>query len=545
MGKKKQVVQQDKKIKKLTLRNKILLLVSISIVVSLLGASFFIRNYVIEREYVNTREKVSGIAEIVAKEQIVIDSLADKATYEQVQSYAMDMMKLSKVDFVVVLDMNLVRLSHPNEEVIGQEFSNAEDAAETLNGTPHFSTQKGILGDGMRYFTPVWNEKGEQVGIVCVGLTLATINEEVQKAQLNIMLGVAIGLTIGLIGAILLANKIKKELFGLEPNEIAASIEEKVIIEDAVSDGIIAISTTGEIMLVNREAKRLLRKLRFTSNIDEGELLDEQLKAALFKETIENKRQIRNIPVQLNGVELIISAAPIFIQQEVYGAVATFKDQSEMQQLIEELSGNAQYIDSLRAQTHDFMNKMHVVLGLIELQKYDEVANFITMLTASYKEEVGFITEKIKIPALAGFLLGKFNEAREQEITFILDEQSAIPELEMNENVQIFLVILGNLLDNAREAVMNQAEKTVQLLLQYDEESAIFMLKVSDTGIGISDEVKAQMFERGFSTKGAHRGYGLNLVQNMIYHHQGLIDVKTTEGNGTTFYIEWPYENEG
>ncbi|WP_413518533.1 ATP-binding protein [Carnobacterium maltaromaticum] len=530
--------------KKLSLQSTIIVVVTAATLVSLVVSAVLIRNYVIAKEFENTKEKIANIANLAAESSIVKDGLLGLVEQDEVQNYAQMVVDTTNVDFVVVLDTNMIRLSHPDETVIGETFSNVKDAKKALSGKSHYSEQIGVLGDGYRYFTPVFNSSGEVIGVVCVGLTMDTINRDVSDAQWKILVGLGLGLIVGVIGAIFLAQKIKSILFGLEPSEIATRLSEKEIIENEVSEGILAISSNQEIVLVNREAIKMFAQSDIQQEIKLGVHLDEVLYSVLFEQVFETKEKLKDQALYLSGIEVIASVAPIFIEGDFAGAVATFRDQSEMQNLIHELSGTEQYIDSMRAQTHEFMNKMHVILGLIELEKYSEVTSFIRQLNSDYQEEVGYITEKIKVPAIAGFLLGKINEAKEQGVEIILEEQSFLPELKTGESIHLLLQIMGNLLDNAKEAVAHTLDKRVTLLVSYDLEGQILIIKVTDSGQGIAADIQAKMFERGFSTKGEHRGYGLNLIQTIVTNHQGFIEVKSQQNQGTTFYIELPYEME-
>lgn len=530
--------------KKLSLQSTIIVVVTAATLVSLVVSAVLIRNYVIAKEFENTKEKIANIANLAAESSIVKDGLLGLVEQDEVQNYAQMVVDTTNVDFVVVLDTNMIRLSHPDETVIGETFSNVKDAKKALSGKSHYSEQIGVLGDGYRYFTPVFNSSGEVIGVVCVGLTMDTINRDVSDAQWKILVGLGLGLIVGVIGAIFLAQKIKSILFGLEPSEIATRLSEKEIIENEVSEGILAISSNQEIVLVNREAIKMFAQSDIQQEIKLGVHLDEVLYSVLFEQVFETKEKLKDQALYLSGIEVIASVAPIFIEGDFAGAVATFRDQSEMQNLIHELSGTEQYIDSMRAQTHEFMNKMHVILGLIELEKYSEVTSFIRQLNNDYQEEVGYITEKIKVPAIAGFLLGKINEAKEQGVEIILEEQSFLPELKTGESIHLLLQIMGNLLDNAKETVAHTLDKRVTLLVSYDLEGQILIIKVTDSGQGIAADIQAKMFERGFSTKGEHRGYGLNLIQTIVTNHQGFIEVKSQQNQGTTFYIELPYEME-
>ncbi|MEG1046531.1 ATP-binding protein [Carnobacterium sp.] len=530
--------------KKLSLQSTIIVVVTAATLVSLVVSAVLIRNYVIAKEFENTKEKIANIANLAAESSIVKDGLLGLVKQDEVQNYAQMVVDTTNVDFVVVLDTNMIRLSHPDKTVIGETFSNVKDAKKALSGKSHYSEQIGVLGDGYRYFTPVFNSSGEVIGVVCVGLTMDTINRDVSDAQWKILVGLGLGLIVGVIGAIFLSQKIKSILFGLEPSEIATRLSEKEIIENEVSEGILAISSNQEIVLVNREAIKMFAQSDIQQEIKLGVHLDEVLYSVLFEQVFETKEKLKDQALYLSGIEVIASVAPIFIEGDFAGAVATFRDQSEMQNLIHELSGTEQYIDSMRAQTHEFMNKMHVILGLIELEKYSEVTSFIRQLNNDYQEEVGYITEKIKVPAIAGFLLGKINEAKEQGVEIILEEQSFLPELKTGESIHLLLQIMGNLLDNAKEAVAHTLDKRVTLLVSYDLEGQILIIKVTDSGQGIAADIQAKMFERGFSTKGEHRGYGLNLIQTIVTNHQGFIEVKSQQNQGTTFYIELPYEME-
>lgn len=530
--------------KKLSLQSTIIVVVTAATLVSLVVSAVLIRNYVIAKEFENTKEKIANIANLAAESSIVKDGLLGLVKQDEVQNYAQMVVDTTNVDFVVVLDTNMIRLSHPDKTVIGETFSNVKDAKKALSGKSHYSEQIGVLGDGYRYFTPVFNSSGEVIGVVCVGLTMDTINRDVSDAQWKILVGLGLGLIVGVIGAIFLSQKIKSILFGLEPSEIATRLSEKEIIENEVSEGILAISSNQEIVLVNREAIKMFAQSDIQQEIKLGVHLDEVLYSVLFEQVFETKEKLKDQALYLSGIEVIASVAPIFIEGDFAGAVATFRDQSEMQNLIHELSGTEQYIDSMRAQTHEFMNKMHVILGLIELEKYSEVTSFIRQLNNDYQEEIGYITEKIKVPAIAGFLLGKINEAKEQGVEIILEEQSFLPELKTGESIHLLLQIMGNLLDNAKEAVAHTLDKRVTLLVSYDLEGQILIIKVTDSGQGIAADIQAKMFERGFSTKGEHRGYGLNLIQTIVTNHQGFIEVKSQQNQGTTFYIELPYEME-
>lgn len=218
----------------------------------------------------------------------------------------------------------------------------------------------------------------------------------------------------------------------------------------------------------------------------------------------------------------------------------TFRDQSDLTLLIQQLSGTEQYIDSLRAQTHEFMNKMQVIMGMIELKQYDDVSRYINKLHNNFQAEVGYITDKVKSAAIAGYLLGKAGEAQEQKITFILDPNSYLPELTESADIHELLQILGNVLTNAFDAVKLEFVKEVTLSLNFDSEEEIIIITISDNGCGIDLSYANLIFNNKFSTKSTNRGYGLYMVHKTITSRAGLIEFSSTKDLGTEFYIEFP-----
>lgn len=528
----------------LSLRSLMILLILLTVFFSLGASALLVQNYVVDREYQVIENKISSIARIVAKDDRVIGAVTNEVIDPEVQEYANEVLADTDVEFIVVLDNNLIRYSHPEKAVIGGKFSNIEDASRALDGSEHFSEHIGILGAGRRFFTPIINEAGEQVGIVCVGITNETIAIQNQAAQEKLIYGLAVGLMVGLTGSILLANKIKKTLLGLEPKQIATRLKERKIITDAVVEGIIAISMDKKVLLMNENAKAIFKQANLPEIVSMNGEVSGELYTVLFSECFSTKETVSDHSLVLNHLDIVVNISPIWINQEFSGAVATVRDQSEMKHLLRELSGTEQYIDSLRAQSHNFLKQLHVILGLIELEKYEEVKSYISILNKDYHEEIGYITEKVKSPALAGFLLGKSSEAKEKQVLLTIDKDSYFPNIEVNSLTRHLIVAIGVLLDNAFEAVQTQKRKEISLYLHYDKDEGILTIKVTDTGIGMSSEEKKKIFQRGFSTKGNKRGYGLDAVQTIIRSYNGIIDVESKEQIGSKVLIELDYRLE-
>lgn len=532
---------QTKKEQRYSLRAIIIFIVTISTFISLIVSGVLIRQYVVNQKIHQVEEKIKLITDMVARQPEIIKALENPTNNQtDIQQLTLDIMDDTQVDFIVVLDKNLIRLSHPDQNALGKPFSNIPDAKLALDGNSHFSTKEGILGEGTRYFTPVKNNQGNIIGVICVGLRSITIDAELKEAHTKLLLGLFLGLSVGVIGAIYGSYRIKKIIFNLEPYEIANLVYDKELIEQEITESILAINLNKEIILMNKEAETLLKKIDSAYDLQLHDLLPEKLYQTLFEPVFITKEKIKDQRLAFDYLDIIANASPIFSKEKFRGAVVTFRDQSDLALLIQQLSGTEQYIESLRAQTHEFMNKMQVIMGMIELKQYDDVSKYIKKIHGNFQAEVGYITDKIKSPAIAGYLLGKAGEAHEQKITFKLDTNSYLPELIEENDIHELLQILGNVLTNAFDAVKLEPIKKVILSLNFDSEEEIIMIRVSDTGCGIESSDKEKIFNNKFSTKSATRGYGLHIVHKTITDRKGLIEFSSMKKLGTEFYIEFP-----
>jgi len=225
----------------------------------------------------------------------------------------------------------------------------------------------------------------------------------------------------------------------------------------------------------------------------------------------------------------------------VIGAIATFRDKSEVNALAEQLTGVSRYAEALRAAAHEFKNKLHVLLGLAQMGDLDALRAYLRDLADHQLAPATALVEGIGEPVLAGFLLGKQSEARERGIVFQVEVEHPVPAA-APERIHGLVTILGNLLENAFEAVAEQAEQAeqrVSLTLDYDE--ALLSLHVQDSGGGIQPEVREQIFERGVSTKGERRGIGLAAVREQVDAWGGTLAVYSEAGRGSLFEVELPY----
>ncbi|MFC5733944.1 DcuS/MalK family sensor histidine kinase [Cytobacillus gottheilii] len=526
---------------KISLQAAIILFVCIVVALSLGITDLLISRGITSSVEDTQKDKALNVARMVAISPQVIGALEEPTNQGNVQPFTSEIKELTEVNFVVVMNMEGIRLSHPDPNEIGRHFRGG-DEGPVLQGKEYVSTAKGSLGPSLRAFTPIKNAQGIQVGAAAVGISLDTVTKAVHKGQMVMVIGTLIGILIGIIGAVGLAKYIKKILLGLEPSVIAKLLEERSSMLQSVREGIIAIDQEGRITLVNRAASRLFKKAGIEGN-PMGQRIENYLPETRLTRIIKSGETELDQEQKLNGVTILVNRVPVVVDNQPVGAIATFRDKTEVQLLAEQLTGVRNYADALRAQAHEFMNKLHVILGLVRTEQYETLTNYVSETVSHRETEVGFVTKMVLDPVLAGFLIGKLSFARESGASLSIECTNKIPKPATSKTTNELITIIGNLIDNALEAVADRPNKKVELMLDYAEE--ILTVEVKDTGKGMEQAIQDQILEKGFSTKGKNRGLGLYLLQQAIERLEGDLIVSSKIGKGTNFAVYIPYKEEG
>ena len=484
-------------------------------------------------------------ARMVAKDSVVREGLTGKRDPKDIQVYAQDMLEAAQVRFIVVIDMAGIRYSHPNPELVGQRLTGG-DEGDALSGYEYISEAEGTLGYSLRAFTPVYDEEGRQVGSVLVGILLTHVQESVREALKVLVVASALGLVIGITAAWLLARNIKEILFGLEPWAIAKLLEERNVMLQSVREGVIAVDADGRITVINSEARRLLRRAGWTGD-PIGREVESCMPGSGLQVVMEAGKADLDREQEVYGIPIVASRVPLWVEGRVVGAVATFRDKTELKRLAEELTGVQAYVDALRSRGHEFMNQLHVILGLVQMRHYEQLRAYISRIASDSQEEVSYVDRRIRDSVLAGFVLSKLSLARERDIEMCLHEDTEVDVCFDEDTAHELVTILGNLIENALDAVKHSARKEVMLALSTDA-SGLYM-EIEDSGPGIPKEIQETLFVQGVSTKAADRGFGLALVQRSLARLEGTIQFSPASQGGTVFSVfipsrpEWQYDN--
>jgi len=224
---------------------------------------------------------------------------------------------------------------------------------------------------------------------------------------------------------------------------------------------------------------------------------------------------------------------------QINGAVASFRSKDEIDILAKQLSQVKEYSELLRAQTHEYSNKLHTIAGLIQIGHDKEALDLISKESAGYQGLIAFLAKAVPYPVLAAFIIGKYNHAQELHIDFQIDPDSLLVDVPTDLSREKVLTILGNLVDNAFDAALkNDRPPLVKLSLSDSGNDLVF--EVEDSGAGVAAEITEKIFTKGFSTKHMDRGQGLYLVKNALDNLNGEITFSDSSLGGALFSVFIP-----
>ncbi|QXM06547.1 ATP-binding protein [Crassaminicella indica] len=522
--------------KNFTLQTKITILITALILFSISISILFIGKWSLDNIQNKVEGNIKNVSIILANSPNIQKSLEEKDS-KKVQKHVKELLnRLEGVDIITIADMNGIRYAHPNPDRIGQRFVGGDEVSVIKEGKSYISQAKGTLGVSIRAFEPIFY-KDKQIGFVMAGV----LYEDIQNFRIHALITMCgftlFGILLGSIGALIIAKRTRDSLLGLEPDEIVYLYRENRAMLESIREGIIAIDAYGKITLVNDYAIKIL-------NINNpnviGEYVLDVFPTSRLLEVLSSGVCEYNEEQIINDTLILTNRVPIMDGDEIIGAMASFNDRTKIKRLAEEITGVRQIIQALRANTHEFMNKLHVILGLIELNEIDEVKKYIKGIVKEQEQIRFFLMKKIKNPTISAIILGKLNRAKELKINMEIDNNSYLEKYYKNIQNENLVTIIGNLLDNAMEAIIKK-EEDGEIYLRIEDIKYCIEIEVQDNGIGIKNEHIKNIFKRGFTTK-EEGGIGLFLVEKSIKQLNGEIFVDSKVNEGTSILVRIPKE---
>ncbi|MEV8038389.1 SpoIIE family protein phosphatase [Streptomyces sp. NPDC086182] len=235
--------------------------------------------------------------------------------------------KASKVDFIVVLNTDAIRYTHPKPDRIGKKFVGT--TAPVLAGHSITEQVNGTLGPLVQATVPIKAPDGKVVGMVSAGITTANVGGAADH-QLPLLLGAAgVALALATTSTALVSRRLLRQTHGLGPYEMTRMYEHHDAVLHSVREGVIIVGGEGQLLLANDEANRLLDLPADA----EGQHVQKLGLDAGTAELLASGR-VATDEVHLVGDQLLaINQRPTDLQGGPAGSVATLRDSTELRAL--------------------------------------------------------------------------------------------------------------------------------------------------------------------------------------------------------------------
>lgn len=523
-------------------RTQLILIVTLAVILGAAGTFINIQFETQKRD-----RNLQNVAEAVAYSPILTEGLSaeGESEYEMLKEY-LDSLKdsLLDIDVISVVNTENIRLYHSNHSLIGTVYDGTIPEFELNKNEYYAANDKGPSGNQRRAYAAVYDENGNYVGFVIAVMLMENIREETLQTYFIFILITIAAVLIELLISAKLSGEIKKSLLGYEPDVFSAMYQIRDNILESLDEGVIAVDGDGVVQFANQAAVQMLGANDRQSETDDCK----PISGSFLRHTIESGEKEFNIQDQsLGGADILIDRVPIMEGDSIVGAVGILHNRSEYTKLMEDLSGTRYLVDSMRANNHDFTNKLHVILGLIQMEMYDEAISYIENITIVQRETISRVMKAVDEPAVAALLIGKIARASELNVKFILREGCRLARTDLPLPAEMLVTVIGNLIDNAFDA-MNENDDPYsahkELMFGIFSQPGAVLITTDDTGCGIKKEDLARVFENGYSTKGEGRGTGLYQVKTMVEGFGGTVTVESQEGAGTSFAISFTKEKE-
>ncbi len=431
------------------------LLLQVGVVLVLVVASVALAVYDARRDVrAQATDRALAVAEAVADSPAVVEAVQTSDPTPALQPYAERVRADTEVDFVVVMGLDRTRFTHPDPAQIGQPF--VGDLGGAPDGVSFTQQYTGTLGPSMRAVVPVF-DGDEVVAMVSVGITISAIDRQLREDLVLILVSALAVLAVGVLGAWLVGRRLRRQTHGLGEAEITRMYEYYTAVLHAVREGLLLIDDDGRVQLVNDEARRLLD---LPDDVVGQRLDDLRLAPALVAAA--RGQQASDDDLYLAGDRtLVVSSAPAAWDGRSVGAVVTLRDHTELQSVTGELEVVRNLTESLRAQTHEAANRLHTVVSLIEMGRPEEAVAFATEELQLAQLLADRVVGSVGDPVLSALLLGKLAEAGERGIDLTVDGDLAGVDVPSRDLV----TVIGNLVDNAFDAVAGREDRRVRVSL--------------------------------------------------------------------------------
>ncbi len=475
--------------------------------------------------------RISLTARLIAESSDARDALADQAAPASwVQELDQLAAETSGIDYIVIADIQGRRIYHPDHSLIGGQFAGGDETAAEQGEAPYITTRSGTNADQRRAFHTIYDEDQNPVGFIMVSASLDNIQREKRELFVNFLLIFAAALLVGLVLAWLLAQNVRNALLGHEPRTFAQMYLQREEVLDHLNECLLAIAPDGRLLFTNARGKELIG----TEKLPDQFPLQPEL-----HETFSTGRSYSGLLTEWADYTFLAKILPL----DQAGVLLILRDRTEYARIDQQLTGTNHVIEALRANTHEFLNKLHVISGLLQIGETAKAIEFIQGITSDVENNYQSIVRRLENRTVAALVLGKASHANELGIQFSLRPDSVLPLHSAYLSSRELVTIIGNLVENAFEAVKSEPLRQIELFI--GENDCGLTITVDDTGHGMNEEQIQTIRERQYTTKGEGHGFGLRLIQQIVADRNGYLDIESEPGEGSSFTVNFSKKREG
>ncbi len=445
-------------------------------------------------------------------------------------------LRLSGASVVSVADADGVVVTSSDPTIVGTRLDLGP--SRVRQGRGWSGDVDAADGRAVAAHAPVLDDDGALVGLTVAEQGYPALWDRLTDDATDLALFLGAGAALGVLGTWWVSRVLKRRTRGLGSAEIATLADHREALLHSIGEGVLAVDPDGRVTVMNDGARELLGLHgdvvgRHVSTLD---------LAPDVVDVLAGRDAADDVVVLVGDRVLVVNRRAARSGGRGIGTVTTMRDRTELVSMRHQLSSNLSITDTLRAQTHEFANRLHTISGLVELEEYDELSQLLGALTREREALDTRVRDLVPDSAAAALLGAKVSVAAEAGLRLEVDETSSSPALDPDLSADL-TTVLGNLVDNAVDACRNGAGSVVRVAVH--ERSGVLVVEVSDDGPGIPDDIRDAIFVRGFSTKNdvlGGRGIGLPLVR-LIATRRGGSAVLLDGRPGAAFRVELPLED--
>ena len=428
---------------------------------------------------------------------------------------------------IVICDKHRKRLYHPNHDHIGERFDEGDEKKLFEGMDTYVSSGPKRYSSPVRAFHSVKNDKGEMVGFVIATGTLDPVIAMQLSLMQRLSLICLLCLFVGLVLCHAIARNLRRALLGKEDPNYRSMFLQREDILNHLSEGILAFDEDRQVVYKNAAG---------ASFFPQEHLAKESPLYPDYDICLHKEEAITDISVVLNGKNYLANVIPVVREGLFRTVMIILKDRTEVVQLTKQMEGTGRLVDALRSSTHEFMNKLHVISGLLQIGEVPRALSLIGDISEELDQGYQTVVVLMQNRVVAALILGKENRAKELGIHFVLRPDSFLPAETPLLTTSDLVTIIGNLTENAFDAMQGKTQdRHVELFVGCDEKG--ICICVDDTGCGMSKDLIDRIRHGRYSSKGSGHGYGLWLVQNIVNARGGYLQIDSEQGEGSSFSV--------